>query len=104
MVIQNCLSLYGSWDWLQPPCDPYIYIHTLHYIFYILIFFLPFLQIEDLKAQLKSCHKQLLDSNKHKQELEIQLRMALEREQDDRSGYISPVSCPFILLLWEVLL
>lgn len=93
MVIQNCLSLYGSWDWLQPP-----------YIFYILIFFLPFLQIEDLKAQLKSCHKQLLDSNKHKQELEIQLRMALEREQDDRSGYISPVSCPFILLLWEVLL
>uniref|UniRef100_A0AAX7V3W6 PH domain-containing protein n=1 Tax=Astatotilapia calliptera TaxID=8154 RepID=A0AAX7V3W6_ASTCA len=49
--------------------------------------------IEDLKAQLKSCHKQLLDSNKHKQELEIQLRMALEREQDDRSGYISPATC-----------
>ncbi|XP_039892833.1 trichohyalin isoform X4 [Simochromis diagramma] len=50
--------------------------------------------IEDLKAQLKSCHKQLLDSNKHKQELEIQLRMALEREQDDRSGYISPLEQP----------
>lgn len=49
--------------------------------------------IEDLKAQLKSCHKQLLDSNKHKQELEIQLRTALQREQDDRSGYISPATC-----------
>uniref|UniRef100_A0A669EG03 Myosin phosphatase Rho interacting protein n=1 Tax=Oreochromis niloticus TaxID=8128 RepID=A0A669EG03_ORENI len=49
--------------------------------------------IEDLKAQLKSCHKQLLDSNKHKQELELQLRMALERDQDDRSGYISPATC-----------
>ncbi|CAI5659688.1 unnamed protein product [Oreochromis niloticus] len=50
--------------------------------------------IEDLKAQLKSCHKQLLDSNKHKQELELQLRMALERDQDDRSGYISPLEQP----------
>lgn len=50
------------------------------------------LQIEDLKAQLESCHQQLLDSNKHKQELELQLRIALEREQDIRSGYISPVS------------
>uniref|UniRef100_A0A8C4GN63 Myosin phosphatase Rho interacting protein n=1 Tax=Dicentrarchus labrax TaxID=13489 RepID=A0A8C4GN63_DICLA len=35
---------------------------------------------------------QLLDSNKHKQELELQLRTALEREQDIRSGYISPVT------------
>lgn len=49
-------------------------------------------QIEDLKAQLESCHQQLLDSNKHKQELEFQLRTALEREQDIRTGYISPVS------------
>ncbi|XP_023196668.1 myosin phosphatase Rho-interacting protein-like isoform X4 [Xiphophorus maculatus] len=49
--------------------------------------------IEDLKAQLESCHQQLLDSNKHKQELELQLRIALEREQDIRSGYISPATC-----------
>ncbi|KAM4525779.1 myosin phosphatase Rho-interacting protein isoform 4-T4 [Fundulus diaphanus] len=49
--------------------------------------------IEDLKAQLASCHQQLLDSNKHKQELELQLRTALEREQDIRSGYISPATC-----------
>ncbi|KAM8730395.1 myosin phosphatase Rho-interacting protein isoform 2-T2 [Acanthopagrus schlegelii] len=50
--------------------------------------------IEDLKAQLESCHQQLLDSNKHKQELELQLRTALEREQDIRSGYISPLEHP----------
>ncbi|KAM4525778.1 myosin phosphatase Rho-interacting protein isoform 3-T3 [Fundulus diaphanus] len=50
--------------------------------------------IEDLKAQLASCHQQLLDSNKHKQELELQLRTALEREQDIRSGYISPLEHP----------
>ncbi|XP_029691786.1 myosin phosphatase Rho-interacting protein isoform X5 [Takifugu rubripes] len=49
--------------------------------------------IEDLKAQLENCHQQLLDSNKHKQELELQLRTALEREQDIRSGYISPATC-----------
>lgn len=49
--------------------------------------------IEDLKAQLESCHQQLIDSNKHKQELELQLRIALEREQDIRSGYISPATC-----------
>ncbi|KAM3591903.1 uncharacterized protein V6R79_009346 [Siganus canaliculatus] len=49
--------------------------------------------IEDLKAQLQSCHQQLLDSNKHKQELELQLRTALEREQDIRTGYISPATC-----------
>ncbi|KAG7506260.1 hypothetical protein JOB18_000503 [Solea senegalensis] len=47
--------------------------------------------IEDLKAQLESCHQQLLDSNKHKQELELQLRTALDREQDIRTGYISPL-------------
>ncbi|XP_023128606.2 myosin phosphatase Rho-interacting protein isoform X2 [Amphiprion ocellaris] len=50
--------------------------------------------IEDLKAQLESCHQQLLDSNKHKQELELQLRTALERDQDIRSGYISPLEHP----------
>lgn len=49
-------------------------------------------QMEELKCQLASCHQQLLDSNKHKQELELQLRTALEREQDVRTGYISPVS------------
>ncbi|XP_038591192.1 myosin phosphatase Rho-interacting protein isoform X1 [Micropterus salmoides] len=50
--------------------------------------------IEDLKAQLESCHQQLLDSNKHKQELELQLRTALAREQDVRTGYISPLEHP----------
>uniref|UniRef100_UPI0037E815DB myosin phosphatase Rho-interacting protein isoform X4 n=1 Tax=Semicossyphus pulcher TaxID=241346 RepID=UPI0037E815DB len=49
--------------------------------------------IEDLKAQLESCHQQLLDSNKHKQGLELQLRTALEREHDVRTGYISPATC-----------
>ncbi|XP_074475930.1 uncharacterized protein LOC141758423 isoform X2 [Sebastes fasciatus] len=49
--------------------------------------------IEVLKAQLESCHQQLLDSNKHKQELELQLRTALE-EQDIRTGYISPPEHP----------
>ncbi|XP_019720022.1 protein outspread isoform X1 [Hippocampus comes] len=47
--------------------------------------------MEELKAQLEGCHQQLLDSNKHKQELELQLRTALEREQDIRAGYISPL-------------
>ena len=50
------------------------------------------LQIEDLKLHLQSCHQQLIDSNNHKQLLEQQLRTALEREQDIRTGYISPVS------------
>ncbi|XP_068160879.1 myosin phosphatase Rho-interacting protein isoform X1 [Antennarius striatus] len=50
--------------------------------------------VEDLKAQLESCHQQLLDSNKHKQELELQLKTALEREQDIRVGYISPLENP----------
>ncbi|XP_039643840.1 myosin phosphatase Rho-interacting protein isoform X3 [Perca fluviatilis] len=50
--------------------------------------------IEDLKAQLESCHQQLLDSNKHKQDLELQLRMAVEREQGIRTGYISPLEHP----------
>ncbi|XP_061764750.1 myosin phosphatase Rho-interacting protein isoform X3 [Nerophis ophidion] len=47
--------------------------------------------IEDLKTQLEACHQQLLHSNYHKQELELQLRTALEREQDIRAGYISPL-------------
>lgn len=49
--------------------------------------------IEDLKTQLESCHQQLHDSNQHKQGLEFQLRTALEREQDIRTGYISPATC-----------
>ncbi|KAM4624093.1 myosin phosphatase Rho-interacting protein isoform 3-T3 [Polymixia lowei] len=49
--------------------------------------------VEDLKAQLESCHQQLVDSSHHKQELELQLRTALEREQDIRTGYISPATC-----------
>uniref|UniRef100_A0A668AQH6 Myosin phosphatase Rho interacting protein n=1 Tax=Myripristis murdjan TaxID=586833 RepID=A0A668AQH6_9TELE len=39
------------------------------------------------------CHQQLVDSNQQKQELEFQLRTALEREQDIRTGYISPATC-----------
>ncbi|XP_060950613.1 myosin phosphatase Rho-interacting protein isoform X1 [Limanda limanda] len=49
--------------------------------------------IEDLKLHLQSCHQQLIDSNNHKQLLEQQLRTALEREQDVRTGYISPATC-----------
>ena len=49
-------------------------------------------QVEELKLQLESCHSQLSDSNHHKLELENRLRTALEREQQVRSGYISPVS------------
>ncbi|XP_054612850.1 myosin phosphatase Rho-interacting protein isoform X5 [Dunckerocampus dactyliophorus] len=49
--------------------------------------------IEDLKTQLEACHQQLLHSNNHKQELELQLRTALEREQDIRAGYVSPATC-----------
>ncbi|XP_062270110.1 myosin phosphatase Rho-interacting protein isoform X4 [Platichthys flesus] len=49
--------------------------------------------IEDLKLHLQSCHQQLIDSNNHKQLLEQQLRTALEREQDIRTGYISPATC-----------
>ncbi|KAM8877184.1 uncharacterized protein ACB058_003168 isoform 2-T2 [Synchiropus picturatus] len=47
--------------------------------------------MEDLKAQLETCHQQLLDYNKHKQGLELQLKTALEREHDIRTGYISPL-------------
>ncbi|CAL8284591.1 unnamed protein product [Merluccius merluccius] len=49
--------------------------------------------VEDLKTQLEGCHQQLVDSSQHKQELELQLRTALEREHDVRSGYISPATC-----------
>ncbi|KAG7491791.1 hypothetical protein MATL_G00007670 [Megalops atlanticus] len=50
--------------------------------------------VEELKLQLETCHQQLADSNLHKQELEVQLRTALEREQQIRSGYISPLESP----------
>uniref|UniRef100_W5MY56 Myosin phosphatase Rho interacting protein n=1 Tax=Lepisosteus oculatus TaxID=7918 RepID=W5MY56_LEPOC len=48
--------------------------------------------VEELRAQLESCHQQLADSHYRKLELEAQLSSALEREQHVRSGYISPVS------------
>ncbi|KAI5103028.1 myosin phosphatase Rho-interacting protein isoform X1, partial [Silurus meridionalis] len=48
------------------------------------------LQVEDLKTQLETCHQQLVDSNQHKQELENQLKAALDREHQIRAGYISP--------------
>ncbi|XP_069373449.1 myosin phosphatase Rho-interacting protein isoform X2 [Paralichthys olivaceus] len=50
--------------------------------------------IEDLKLHLQNCHQQLIDSNNHKQLLEQQLRTALEREHDIRTGYISPLEHP----------
>ncbi|XP_056286305.1 protein outspread-like isoform X2 [Pseudoliparis swirei] len=46
--------------------------------------------VDDLNSQLECCHQQLLDSNKHKQDLELQLRMA----PDVRTGYISPPEHP----------
>ncbi|XP_026771304.2 myosin phosphatase Rho-interacting protein isoform X8 [Pangasianodon hypophthalmus] len=49
--------------------------------------------VEDLKAQLETCHQQLADSNQHKQELENQLKAALDREHQVRAGYISPATC-----------
>ncbi|XP_068423041.1 myosin phosphatase Rho-interacting protein isoform X2 [Clinocottus analis] len=46
--------------------------------------------VEDLKAQLESCHQQLLDSQQHQQDLELRLRTA----PDLRTGYISPLEPP----------
>ncbi|KAG7325283.1 hypothetical protein KOW79_011599 [Hemibagrus wyckioides] len=53
--------------------------------------------VEDLKAQLETCHQQLADSNQHKQELENQLKAALDRENQIRAGYISPLESPLSL-------
>ncbi|XP_071247523.1 myosin phosphatase Rho-interacting protein-like isoform X2 [Salvelinus alpinus] len=53
--------------------------------------------VEELKLQLGSCHQQLLHSNQHKQNLEVQLRTALEREQHVRSGYVSQLERPLVL-------
>ncbi|XP_072312099.1 myosin phosphatase Rho-interacting protein isoform X2 [Eucyclogobius newberryi] len=50
--------------------------------------------MEELKSQLESCHQQLLESNRHKEQLEQQLRSSLGREQDVRTGYISPLEPP----------
>ncbi|KAF4106944.1 myosin phosphatase Rho-interacting protein [Onychostoma macrolepis] len=50
--------------------------------------------VEELKAQLESCHQQLMDSNRHKLELEGQLKSALVHEQQIRAGYISPLESP----------
>ncbi|XP_039509619.1 myosin phosphatase Rho-interacting protein isoform X3 [Pimephales promelas] len=49
--------------------------------------------VEELKVQLESCHQQLMDSNRHKLELEGQLKNAFEREHQIRAGYISPATC-----------
>ncbi|XP_038846952.1 myosin phosphatase Rho-interacting protein-like isoform X2 [Salvelinus namaycush] len=55
--------------------------------------------VEELKLQLGSCHQQLLHSNQHKQNLEVQLRTALERESMEhvRSGYVSQLELPLVL-------
>ncbi|KAL4648163.1 interaptin-like isoform X1 [Arapaima gigas] len=50
--------------------------------------------VEELKQQLESCHQQLAESNHHKLELEVQLKTALEREQQICTGYISPLDPP----------
>lgn len=39
-----------------------------------------------------------MDSNRHKLELEGQLKNALEREQQIRAGYISPVGHIYVLV------
>uniref|UniRef100_A0A8C4SS68 Myosin phosphatase Rho interacting protein n=1 Tax=Erpetoichthys calabaricus TaxID=27687 RepID=A0A8C4SS68_ERPCA len=49
--------------------------------------------VEELQAQLENCHRQLVESNQRKQELEMELRRAMEREQQVRAGYISPATC-----------
>lgn len=56
--------------------------------------------MEELKAQLESCHQQLMDSNHHKLELEGQLKDALEREQQIRAGYISPVGHVYFIVIF----
>ncbi|XP_067286211.1 myosin phosphatase Rho-interacting protein isoform X1 [Pseudorasbora parva] len=53
--------------------------------------------VEELKVQLESCHQQLMDSNRHKLELEGQLKNALDREHQIRAGYISPLESPLSL-------
>ncbi|XP_072568399.1 uncharacterized protein mprip isoform X1 [Paramormyrops kingsleyae] len=50
--------------------------------------------VEDLKRQLDNCQQQLLESNHQKLELEVQLKTALERENQIRAGYISPLEPP----------
>ncbi|XP_077101767.1 uncharacterized protein mprip isoform X2 [Siphateles boraxobius] len=53
--------------------------------------------VEELKVQLESCHQQLMDSNRHKLELEGQLKHAFEQEHQIRAGYISPLDSPLSL-------
>uniref|UniRef100_A0A673WA04 Myosin phosphatase Rho interacting protein n=1 Tax=Salmo trutta TaxID=8032 RepID=A0A673WA04_SALTR len=51
-------------------------------------------EMAELEKLLESYKKgQLLHSNQHKQNLEVQLRTALEREQHVRSGYVSQATC-----------
>ncbi|KAL6475240.1 hypothetical protein MHYP_G00162800 [Metynnis hypsauchen] len=53
--------------------------------------------VEDLKAELETCYHHLADSNQHKLDLEDQLKAALDREQQIRAGYISPLESPLSL-------
>ncbi|KAL7857070.1 hypothetical protein SRHO_G00159690 [Serrasalmus rhombeus] len=53
--------------------------------------------VEDLKAELETCYRHLADSNQHKLDLEDQLKAALDREQQIRAGYISPLESPLSL-------
>ncbi|KAI4886697.1 hypothetical protein NFI96_021391 [Prochilodus magdalenae] len=53
--------------------------------------------VEDLKAELETCYQQLADSNQHKLDLEDQLKAAVDREQQIRVGYISPLESPLSL-------
>uniref|UniRef100_A0A8C9TQ07 Myosin phosphatase Rho interacting protein n=1 Tax=Scleropages formosus TaxID=113540 RepID=A0A8C9TQ07_SCLFO len=48
-------------------------------------------ELENLLESYKQ--SQLIESNHHKLELEVQLKTALEREQQIRTGYISPDTC-----------
>ncbi|XP_072881926.1 uncharacterized protein [Hemitrygon akajei] len=51
-------------------------------------------ELEELKTQLEHCKQELVESQKHKVELEAQLKASLEREQQVRSGYISQLEPP----------
>lgn len=50
-------------------------------------------ELQEVRNLLESCQRELANSHQYRQELEAQLNAALEREQQVRSGYISPATC-----------
>ncbi|XP_072339166.1 uncharacterized protein [Scyliorhinus torazame] len=51
-------------------------------------------ELEELKTQLERCQQELIDTQKYRVELEVQLKASMEREQQIRSGYISQLEPP----------